>query len=162
MSEAYNNKLSQDEKQAVQKELKRFESRRSAVLPALYIVQKDRGWISEDLVEELSKEMEIPSSDILEVRNFYTMFNQKPVGKLHVQVCTNISCSMNGGRELTRHICEKYNVGLEEVSSCGKVSVSQVECLGACDKAPMMQVNDKYHEDLTKESAIEILERVEL
>lgn len=162
MSEAYNSKLTPDEKVLIQKELKRFESRRSAVLPSLYIVQKDRGWVSEDLVEALSKEMEIPSSDILEVRNFYTMFNQKPVGKLHVQVCTNISCSMNGGRELTRHICEKYNVGLGEVSPCGKVSVDQVECLGACDKAPMMQVNDQYHEDLTKETAVEILAKLEL
>lgn len=158
MIEVNIDKISVDEKALIQKELKRFESERSAILPVLYIVQKTRRWISEDLIENLAQEMKMPASDILEVRNFYTMFNQKPVGSLHVQVCTNISCSMNGGRELVKSICEKYKVGFDEVSPCGKVTISRVECLGACDKAPMMQVNDKYHEDLTTASAIEILE----
>lgn len=153
--------LNSDEKKEIQKELKRFEDERSAIIPALYIVQKTRGWISEDTVEELAAEMKVPSADILEVRNFYTMFNQKPVGELHVQVCTNISCSMNGGRELAKHICTKYGTELGEVSACGKVTVNQVECLGACDKAPMMQVNDEYHEGLTKETAFDILKGLE-
>ncbi len=156
-----NTKLSSEEKNEIQKELKRFEDPRSAIIPILYIVQKERKWISEDLVEVLSKEIKMPSADILEVRNFYTMFNKKPVGNFHVQVCTNISCSMNGGRELAEHIRMHYGVELGEVSSCGKVTVSQVECLGACDKAPMMQVNEKYHEGLTNEKALEILEGLE-
>lgn len=144
----------------VKSEMDRYEDKRSAIIPSLYRIQSKEGWVSEDAVEELSKVMEMPSADILEVRNFYTMFNQKPVGKLHVQVCCNVSCSMNGGRELTNHILEKYNVGIGEVSSDGMVTVSKVECLGACDKAPMMQVNDRYWEDLTKDSAVEIIEKL--
>lgn len=156
-----NLELSSKEKEDIKKELKRFEDRRSAIIPILYIVQKERLWISEDLVEVLAQEIKIPASDILEVRNFYSMFNKKPVGELHVQVCTNISCSMNGGRELAQHIRSHYGVEPGEISPCGRVTVNQVECLGACDKAPMMQVNEKYHEGLTNETALEILKGLE-
>lgn len=150
--------LTDEERELILIEMKRFETKRSAILPALYLIQKDRGWIPDLLVRELASFMEIPAAHVLEVRSFYTMFNEKPVGKLHVQVCTNLSCSMNGGREMAKSICEKYEVGYEEISSCGKVTVSRVECLGACDKAPMMQVNDRYYEDLTSETAVQILE----
>jgi NADH-quinone oxidoreductase subunit E len=153
--------LTTDEKALIQKELKRFESKRSAILPALFIVQKERGWIPDETVEDLAFEMQLPASDIFEVRSFYTMFNEKPVGKLHVQVCANLSCSMNGGRQLAQKICETYKTKFGEVSPCGKVTVDKVECLGACDKAPMMQVNDRYHEDLTVDSALTILEELE-
>lgn len=156
------NLITEEEKELISKELKRFETRRSAILPALYIVQKKRGWISDPLVRELSSFMELPAAHILEVRSFYTMFNEKPVGKLHVQVCTNLSCAMNGGREMAKTICEKYEVSYEEISSCGDITVSKVECLGACDKAPMMQVNDKYYEDLTPETAVQILEGLKI
>jgi NADH-quinone oxidoreductase subunit E len=85
------------------------------------------------------------------------MFNQEPVGKLHVQVCTNISCSMNGGRELTSHICKHFGVKVGEMSKDGMITVSKVECLGSCGTAPMMQINDHYHENLTNEKAIQII-----
>lgn len=144
----------------IKKEMVRYEDKYSAIIPALYKIQERHGWVSEDSVDELSKVMDIPSADILEVRNFYTMFNQKPVGKLHVQVCTNVSCAMNGGRELADHICKKYSVKKGEVSSDGHVTVNQVECLGSCDTAPMMQINDRYWENLTHESAVEIIEKL--
>jgi NADH-quinone oxidoreductase subunit E len=92
------------------------------------------------------------------------MFNKKPVGKLHVQVCCNISCAMNGGRELLKHLCDTYKATPEEMTTDGRFTFSQVECLGACDKAPMMQVtgkpvehNSQYFEGLTNESAVKIL-----
>ena len=101
--------------------------------------------------------MEVPDRWVQEVMTFYTMFNQKPVGKHHVQVCCNISCAMNGGRELADHIEKSLGAEGGRVSSDGKYKVSRVECLGSCGTAPMMQVNDDYYENLTPESAVELL-----
>lgn len=142
----------------VKKELVRYEDKMSAIIPALYLAQKENnGWINEDVISHLSKVMDIPESRINEVFKFYTMFNQKPVGKHHVQVCTNISCAVNGGRELADHISKELKVGHGQVTEDGKFSVSRVECLGSCGTAPMMQVNETYHENLTPEMAMNIL-----
>lgn len=152
--------LSKSGLELVKKELTRYETKMSAIIPALYQVQKEKGWVSPDAVEYLSRVMEIPTASINEVLMFYTMFNKKPVGKLHVQVCTNISCSMNGGRELADHICKAYQVGYGEISKDGQVTVNRVECLGSCGTAPMMQVNDNYYENLTGEKALKILKEL--
>lgn len=142
----------------VKKELARYETKESAIIPALYVAQKEnKGWVNEEVINHLAQVMDIPSSKINEVFKFYTMFNQVPVGKYHVQVCTNISCALNGGRELARHICNELKVDLGEISDDGRYTVSRVECLGSCGTAPMMQVNDAYHENLTPESAMNIL-----
>lgn len=150
--------LSPEGQKAVKKELTRYESKDSAIIPSLYIAQKEnKGWVSSEVIKHLSQLMEIPESKITEVFKFYTMFNQKPVGKFHVQVCTNISCAVNGSRELAHHICKELGTKYDEVSKDGRFSVSKVECLGSCGTAPMMQVNDKYYENLTPESAMNIL-----
>ena len=150
--------LSPEGLKEVQKEMKRYETKESAIIPALYVAQKEnKGWVSDDVISHLSQVMEIPASRINEVFRFYTMFNQKPVGKNHVQVCTNISCALNGGRELAKHICKELKVGFDQVTEDGRFTVSKVECLGSCGTAPMMQVNDKYYENLTPESAMNIL-----
>lgn len=149
--------FSQETKDFIKKECERYESKLSAIIPCLYKIQSIDGWIKPESVSALANEMDVPSSAVKEVVNFYTMFNQKPVGKLHVQVCNNISCCMLGGRELSQKICSEFNVEPGEVSSDGKVTVNNVECLGSCGTAPMMQVNDNYYEDLTPEKAIEII-----
>lgn len=142
----------------VQKELKRYETKESAIIPSLYVAQREnKGWVNVDVIRELSRVMDIPEARIEEVFTFYTMFNQRPVGKYHVQVCTNISCAIEGGRELASAICKDLGVKLDEVSADGRFTVSRVECLGSCGTAPMMQVNDKYHEKLTPESAMNLL-----
>lgn len=151
-------RLSSEGLEAVQKELKRYEARESAIIPALYIAQKEnQGWVNSAVIHHLSSVMEIPESKINEVFRFYTMFNTKPVGKYHVQVCTNISCALEGGRELVRYICKELKIGLDQVTEDGRFTVSKVECLGSCGTAPMMQVNDTYHENLRPESAMNIL-----
>ncbi len=144
----------------IKKECSRYETRRSAIIPCLYKLQEKRGWISPEQIGQLAVAMDIPPVQINEVMKFYTMFNQQPVGKLHVQVCNNISCTMNGSRELTDHLCKTFNVKSGEVSSDGRVTVSKVECLGSCDTAPMMQINDEYYENLTPESATKIIEKL--
>lgn len=152
--------LSKEGLDFINNELKRYETPYSAIIPCLYRVQKEKGWVPPEAVPYLSQKMTLPEAHINEVLYFYTMFNKKPVGKLHVQVCTNISCSMNGGRELADHLCAKFNVKYDEVSPDGKITVSKVECLGSCDTAPMMQVNDKYIEKLTPELAVKKLKEM--
>lgn len=153
-------KLSDEGAAFVKKELARYEDRRSAIIPALYRVQRESGWVSPQAITYLSSLMDMPEAWIEEVATFYTMFNRQPVGKFHVQVCCNISCAMNGGRELADHLCETFKVKDGEISSDGRYTISRVECLGACDKAPMMQVNDDYHEGLNREKAVEILQKL--
>lgn len=150
--------LSTTAKEKIQTELKRYETKESAIIPSLYIAQKENnGWVNEEVINSLSQEMGIPHSKINEVFKFYTMFNQKEVGKYHVQVCTNISCAINGARELAQHLCKELHIKTGETTEDGKFTVSHVECLGSCGTAPMMQINEDYHENLTPESAINIL-----
>lgn len=153
-------KLSSEGVEFVKSEGKRYETKYSAIIPSLFRVQRENGWVPPEAVLELSKLLDLPEAHINEVLYFYTMFNKQPVGKLHVQVCTNISCSMNGGRELAAHICKHYGVKPGQISADGKVSVSHVECLGSCDTAPMMQVNETYIENLTNDLAIKKLKEM--
>ncbi len=154
--------LSAKGKEFVKKELGRYESRDSAIIPCLYLVQSENGgWVSDEAIEHLSQLMDIPFARIHEVCTFYTMFNRKPVGKYHVQVCTNISCAMNGGRELMNHLCKTFHAVPGEVSKDGRFTFSAVECLGSCGTAPMMQVNDRYLENLTTDSAVKLLEKMD-
>ena len=150
--------LSEEGVAFVKRELNRYEDRHSAIISALYRVKKENnGWVSPESVTYLSHLMDLPESEIEEVLRFYTMFNKEPVGRHHVQVCCNISCAMNGGRELADRLCKEFGVKDGEITKDGRFTISRVECLGACDKAPMMQVNDQYYEDLTDDKAIEIL-----
>lgn len=150
--------LSNDGKQKVLNELKRYESKQSAVLPALYIGQKENnGFVNAEVIKELSRVMDIPEAQINEVFTFYSMYNKEKVGKYHVQVCRTLSCMLNGAEELTAHLCTELNVKLNEVTADGRFTISEVECLGSCGTAPMMQIGNKYHENLTPESAMNLL-----
>jgi NADH-quinone oxidoreductase subunit E len=158
-------RLSSEGEAFVKKQLSRFEDRKSAIIPSLYRVQiENGGWVSPECVTALAAVMDIQETWIEEVLTFYTMFNRKPVGKVHAQVCCNVACAMNGGRELLKHLCDTFKATPEEMTADGKYTFSRAECLGACDKAPMMQVtlggdmpNSKYHEGLTQESAVKII-----
>lgn len=150
--------LSDEGKQKVLSELKRYESKQSAVLPALYIAQKEnKGHVNAEVIKELSKVMEISEAHINEVCTFYTMYNKEPIGTHHIQVCRTLSCMLNGAKELSEHICSELHVHLGEKTKDGKFTVTEVECLGSCGTAPMMQIGDKYYENLTHESAMNII-----
>lgn len=150
--------LSSEGKQKVLSELKRYESKQSAVLPALYIAQKEnKGFVNPEVIQELSKVMDIPEAQINEVFTFYTMYNKKEVGKYHVQVCRTLSCMLNGAKDLTNHLCKELNVKLDQITTDGRFTVSEVECLGSCGTAPMMQIGNRYFENLTPESAMNLL-----
>lgn len=154
-------KLSAQGEEFVKKELTRYETKRSAIIPCLYKVQEENdGWVSPECVSYLGGLMDLPEAWINEVLNFYSMFNKKPVGKLHVQVCCNISCCMNGARELTQHIRESFDLTEGEMGANGKMTLTRVECLGSCGTAPMMQINDEYYENLTHDKAVSVIKEL--
>jgi len=150
--------LSPEGVEFVKKEMDRYETKRSAIIPCLFRVQKENeGWVSPECVTYLAELMDVPEKWVNEVRTFYTMFNQKPVGKYHVQVCCNISCAMNGARELAKRLSDTFDAPFGETSPDGKFTFSKVECLGSCGTAPMMQINEDYHENLSFDKAELIL-----
>ena len=142
----------------VEKIKKRYPDNKSALLPVLWIIQEKYGWISDDSMKYVGDLLQIPYEHILGVVSFYTMFNEKPVGKYNLQICTNVSCMLRGGYELFNFISEKLKIKNKETTKDGMFTIEEVECLGSCATAPMMQVNNKeYYENLTKEKLEKIL-----
>ena len=130
----------------------------SAVLPALYLAQGDYGgWLPEAALDEVAAVMGLPPTKVAAVATFYTMLNKKPVGRHVVQVCTNISCSLLGAEHLVEYISRKLGIRVGETTEDGKFTLLEVECLGSCGTAPMMQVDDRYFEGLTEEKIDQIL-----
>ena len=124
------------------------------------MVQEKEGWISEDSMKYVGDLLSIPYEHILGVVTFYTMFNSKPVGKIHLQVCTNVSCMLKGGYELFKYISDKLGIKNKDVTKDGVFSIEEVECLGSCATAPMMQVNNReFYENLTKEKVDKLIEK---
>jgi len=132
---------------------------KAALLPVLWIVQEKYGWISENSMKCVGDLLNVPYEHILGVVSFYTMFNSKPVGKIHLQICTNVSCMLRGGYELFRYASDKLGIKNKEITSDGMFSIEEVECLGSCATAPMMQVNNKeFYENLTKEKVEKLID----
>jgi NADH dehydrogenase (ubiquinone) flavoprotein 2 len=135
--------------------------KKSAVIPLLYIAQKQcDNWIPLSAMNKISKILEITEMDVYEVASFYSMFNRTPVGKYHLQVCGTTPCMVRGAREIIETIEEECGIHLGQTSRDGLFTLSEVECLGACVNAPMMQVNnEKVYEDLTPDSIKNVLEK---
>jgi NADH-quinone oxidoreductase subunit E len=138
----------------------RFPNPKALTIPVLWMVQEEQGWISDESVGEIAKVLDLPVNHVYGVVSFYTMFNRKPVGKYHIQMCTNISCQLLGAEKLSDHICRKLNIKLGETTPDKKFTVTEVECLGSCGTAPMMQINDDYHENLTESKIDELLSKL--
>jgi NADH-quinone oxidoreductase subunit E len=137
----------------------RYPMAQAALLPVLWMIQEKEGWISEDSMKYAGDLLNVPYEHVLGVVTFYTMFNKKPRGKYHLQICTNVSCMLRGGYELFRHASEKLGIGNNETTSDGMFTIEEVECLGSCGTAPMMQVNNKeYYENLDLEKFSSIIE----
>ena len=124
-------------------------AQRSAVMPLLDIAQRQcGGWLPMPAIEYVSEYLEMPAIRVLEVASFYTMYNLKPIGKHFVQVCTNLPCWLNGSDNIMKACQDKLGVRSGETTEDGEFTLLEVECLGACVNAPMMQINDDYYEDL--------------
>ncbi len=141
--------------------VKRFPEKKAAILPALHIAQREFGYISPDVIKYVAGLLGLSPARVHGVVTFYTMFNQKPVGKYHLQVCRNVSCSLLGAFHLIEYISGKLDIEPGETTPDGNFTLSLVECLGSCGTAPVMQVNDDYVENLTEEKIDAILNREE-
>lgn len=136
---------------------KRYGAPAATLLPVLWRIQEKRGWIDSDAMEEAAAICEVPKSHVEGVVQFYTMFFDKPMGRVHVQVCTNVSCMLRGGEALYEHV--KQHLGIENHGRTenGLFSLEECECMGACGGAPMMALNEKFYECLTTDEASKIL-----
>jgi NADH-quinone oxidoreductase subunit E len=124
---------------------------RSAVVPMLLYAQDEVGHISNELIEEVAKRCKVQPLQVDEVVGYYSMLHRKPLGKYHVQVCTNISCLLRGGEELYEHASKSLGVGNKEVTSDRQFSLEEVECMGACSWAPAVEINYDFHHFVTPE-----------
>jgi len=134
------------------------ERKRSALIPLLFVIQRERGWVDNPGVNFLAKFLDLEVTDVWETATFYSMFNLRPVGRHHIQICKTLSCKIMGEPEITEHICSRLGIHAGETTADGKYTVSLVECLGSCGTAPMMQIGFDYYEDLTTERVDKILD----
>ncbi|HUQ50523.1 MAG TPA: NAD(P)H-dependent oxidoreductase subunit E [Terriglobales bacterium] len=138
--------------------MKEYPTTRSFLVPMLLYTQDELGYVSEGAIAYLAQKTGLTELEVKNVVSYYSMLRTKPLGKFHVQVCTNISCLLRGGDELYKH-CEKtLGIGHKQTASDGVFSLEEVECIGACSWAPAMQVNYDFHENLTPEKTDTILE----
>ena len=135
--------------------------KRSALIPLLFVIQRERGYVDNQGANFLSKFLGLEVTDVWETATFYSMFNMRPVGKHHLQICKTLSCKIMGEPEITEHICHRLGIHAGETTEDGKFTVSLVECLGSCGTAPMLQVGFDYHEDLTIEKVDKLLDSLD-
>ena len=134
----------------------------SAVMPLLDLAQRQHdNWIPMKAIELIASKLDMAEIRVLEVATFYTMFNLKPVGQFFLQACTTTPCWLRGSDEMMRAIKDRYNISSGETSACGRFSLLEVECLGACVNAPILQVNDDFYEDLDYQTTSDLLESLE-
>ncbi|MBI1291517.1 NADH-quinone oxidoreductase subunit NuoE [bacterium] len=136
----------------------KYPSRRSALLPLLWMVQEQEGWVSQDSMREVADIIGCTAAEVYEVVSFYTMYNQKPTGRHHIQLCHTLACAICGSAEAGEYIKNKYGFTHgKSMSDDGRFSIVEVECIGACSNAPAMLVGETLYGDLTPESIDSIL-----
>jgi len=153
--------LTDQTKKKIEEISSRYTSKEAALLPVLHLVQRETGFISQQEEKQVAKLLNVQPIKVKEVVTFYTMFNQKQVGKYHVQVCSNLSCSLLGAESLIDHLKDKLGIAVGETTSDQKFTLTTVECLGACELAPCMMINFDYYGNLDKEKIDDILDKLE-
>lgn len=130
----------------------------AAVIPVLDLAQRQHGWLPISAMNEVARILDMAKIRVYEVATFYTMFNRKPIGKYHVQICTTTPCMLRDSDGILDVLKQKLGIGVGETTKDGLFTLNEVECLGACVNAPMVQINDSYYEDLTAKDMAEIIE----
>ena len=138
------------------------EHKRSAVMPLLYLAQREEGYVNNHAIEDIAKMLEITETEVSSIIGFYTLYHDKPEGKLRFQVCTDLPCALRGADKFLADLCAKLEIEPGGTTTDGMITVEPVMCLAACDKAPMFQSQGpdgiKYHEHMTVESTMEVIE----
>ena len=138
----------------------RYPLKRSALVPLLMYAQDEVGCVSEEVIAEVAKRVDVRPIEVVEVIGYYSMLHRKPLGKYNVQVCTNISCMLRGADELYEHASKKLGIKHKQTTADGLFSLEEVECMGACCGAPAMQVNYDFHENLTPETFDAVIDEI--
>ncbi len=140
--------FSQEELEQIEKIKRRYPEQKAAIMPVLWMAQKRWGWLSKDVMKYVGEVLNLSYSHVYGVATFYTMYFKKPMGKFHIQVCTNVSCMLREGETIFHHVSEKLNLKHNEATEDGLFSLEEVECMGACSGAPMIAVNEDYYENI--------------
>ncbi len=138
----------------------RYPQKRAAMLPVLWLVHEQEGWIPPAAMEFVGETLDVKVGAVMEVVSFYTMFNREPIGKYHIQVCNNVCCRLRDADWLVDYLKEKLEIEVGDNTSDGKFKLSTVECLASCGTAPMMQINDDYYENLNADKVDKIIEEL--
>ncbi|HSQ60577.1 MAG TPA: NADH-quinone oxidoreductase subunit NuoE [Acidobacteriota bacterium] len=149
--------LSAQARQKIEEIKSSHETNQSALIPALHAAQEDQGWLSEATQREVAALLGVTEQTVRGVVTFYTMFYQRPVGKYVLQVCRNLSCCLMGGHRLQQQIEQKLGIHEGETTTDGRFTLLSVECLGSCGTAPVVMVNDAYHEMVTPQDVDRLL-----
>jgi len=150
--------ISAETRARIDREIAKYPRKRGALLPALHAVQAERGFITAEQSRELAEIFEIRPVEVMEVVSFYNMFHDRPQGRHHVYVCTNLPCSLRGARRLLAELEHHLGVKPGETTRDGRITLGHEECLGACAYAPMLRVDETYHENLDVDAAKRIVD----
>jgi NADH-quinone oxidoreductase subunit E len=138
--------------------MREYPTKRSFLVPMLLYSQDEIGYLNDDVVAHLAKKTELTELEVRNVISYYSMLHTKPMGKYHIQVCTNICCMLRGADELMEHCEKKLGIGHKQTTPDGRFSLEEVECIGACSWAPAVQVNYDFHENLTADRIDKVLD----
>ena len=152
--------LSDEAKKKIVENGGKYPDPRSAVLEALYVVQEEQGYVTEEGMEEVAQLLDISRSDVAGIATFYTLFNKRPVGKYMLHVCTTLSCSLLGAEHLVDYLSARLGIKIGETTPDGLFTLLTTECLGDCGNAPVMMVGDTYYDNLTPEKLDTLLEKL--
>ena len=138
------------------------EQKRSAVMPLLYLAQREQGFISKPALEDIAQMLEVSSTEVAEIVGFYTLFHDKKGGKYRMQVCTDLPCALRGADKFMEELCGNLGIRVGETTADGMVTIESVTCLAGCDRAPMFQIQSagglEYHENMTVDKTMELIE----
>ena len=138
------------------------DQRRSAVMPLLYMAQREEGFVDRHAMQDIAALVDITETEVASLIGFYTLYHDKPEGKLRIQVCTDLPCALRGADQFLADLCEKLEIKPGGTTADGMITVEPVMCLAACDKAPMFQTQNsdgiKYHENMTVEKTLELID----
>lgn len=159
------NRLQEKYADEIQHHLAKYpaEEKRSAVMPLLYLAQREQGYVSQQDILDIGEILEMAPTEVTTIIGFYTLYHDEKAGKIRIQVCNDLPCALRGADQFLADLCEKLGIAVGETTPDGLVTVEAVMCLAACDKAPMFQVQSEkgieYHENMTVESTLELIER---
>lgn len=150
--------LTRERDKQVEELLTRYPTRRAALLPVLWLCQRQNGWVSPEVMDYVAQRLDVSTAVVKGIVTFYTMFFEEPVGENVVWVCRTLSCDLRGAKAIQEHLEERLGCGVGHTDKSRKFTLLKAECLAACGQAPMVQINDRYYEDLDLETLDQIID----